>query len=127
MSKGSVRWSIEQLTAHVRKFPESRVTQDIRSENTRKTTSVECNLGNAPLEKVQVQTGSSGRVLIRVTSVRKRLADEDGLCEKYHVDCLRYAGVIQNDDPGKAKIETSQRKAEKGEEEFTRIEVFQLP
>ena len=63
---------------------------------------------------------------MRVTSIRKRLADEDGLCEKYFVDLCRYAGIIPDDAPGVCKIQTGQRKAEKGEEEHTLIEIFNL-
>lgn len=63
---------------------------------------------------------------MRVTSVRKCLLDEDNLCEKYHVDCLRYSGIIPDDSPDKVRIETTQRKAAKGEEEHTLIEVFAL-
>jgi hypothetical protein len=76
--------------------------------------------------EIQVQERVSSRVLVRVTSVRKRLLDEDNLCEKYHCDLLRYAGIIVSDAPGQAKIEVCQEKAEPGGEEFTRIEVFEM-
>lgn len=86
---------------------------------------MERNTGDEPLAKKKVQRPTGSRVLVRVTSVRKRLLDEDNLCEKYHVDLCRYAGVISGDEAGKTKIETAQRKAEKGEEEKVIIEVFQ--
>lgn len=70
------------------------------------------------------ETGHSGRVSVRVTSVRKRLIDEDNLCEKYVVDCCRYAGLIPDDDPGKVKIQVTQRKATKGEAEHTIVEIM---
>ncbi len=69
---------------------------------------------------------NSKRVLVRVTSVRSRLIDEDNLCEKYVVDCCRYAGLIPEDSPGTTKIEVAQRKAGKGEEEHTEVEIRYL-
>lgn len=92
-------------------------------ENPRTTSVVESNTSDAPLEAKEVQGRTDGRFLVRVTSVRKRLADEDGLCEKYVLDCCRYAGLIPDDSPELCKVETSQRKAEKGEEENTIIEI----
>ncbi len=62
----------------------------------------------------------------KLKSVRKRLADEDGLCGKFHTDCLRYAGFIPDDRPEICSIRTTQRKAAKGEDEHTLIEVFQI-
>ena len=84
---------------------------------------LERNLGNGPLAKSEAEKGNPERVLVRVTSVRKRLIDEDNLAEKYHVDCCRYAGLIHGDEPSKTKIEVCQRKAEKGEAEHTIIEI----
>lgn len=68
----------------------------------------------------------TGRFLVRVTSVRTILVDEDNLCEKYVVDCCRYAGLIPEDSPGRTKIEVAQRKAEKGEEPHTEVEIHYL-
>lgn len=79
-----------------------------------------------PLAAVEEKASHSGRFLVRVVSVRKRLLDEDNLCEKFHVDCLRYAGALPSDAPDTTHIETTQRKAGKGEAEHTLIEVFRL-
>jgi hypothetical protein len=84
---------------------------------------VESNTCDAPLEAKEVQGRTDGRFLVRVESVRKRLADEDGLCEKYVLDCCRYAGLIPDDSPELCKVETSQRKTAKGEEEHTQITI----
>ena len=81
---------------------------------------------NAALEPDEVQGGTRQSILVRVTSIRKRLLDEDNLCEKYHVDLCRYAGVISGDEAGQTKIEVAQRKAAKGETEKTIIEVFAI-
>ena len=85
---------------------------------------VESNPWDAPLGAEEVQRPVGERFLVRVTSIRKRLLDEDNLCEKYHVDLCRYAGVLPDDAPGKVQIEVFQQKAAKGESEQTLIEVF---
>jgi hypothetical protein len=79
-----------------------------------------------PLAAGQAKEGNPGRVLVRVTSRRRRLLDEDNLCEKYAVDCCRYAGVIPSDAPDRAKIEVSQEKVTAKEDEGTLIEIFSL-
>ena len=79
--------------------------------------------GNAALVEAQAQGRTGDRILIRIESVRKRLLDEDNLVSKYHTDLCRYSGLIPSDAPGVCKIETSQRKAEKGEEERTEITI----
>jgi hypothetical protein len=62
--------------------------------------------------------------LVRVTAVRKRLLDDDNACEKYHVDCLRYAGVIHSDARSTTRIKTAQRRCAEGESEKVIVEVF---
>ena len=79
--------------------------------------------GNAALVETQVQGRTGDRILVRIESVRKRLLDEDNLVSKYHTDLCRYAGLIPSDAPGVCKIETTQRKAEKGEAERTEITI----
>ena len=79
--------------------------------------------GDAALVAAQAQGGTRERILVRIESVRKRLLDEDNLVSKYHTDLCRYSGLIPSDAPGVCKIETSQRKAEKGEEERTEITI----
>lgn len=78
------------------------------------------------LGQSQSEEGYTAKFLVRVTAVRKRLIDEDNLCEKYHVDCLRYAGIIRDDEPAETHIEVRQRKARTTEVEHVIIEVFQL-
>lgn len=93
---------------------------------TGKATKLERDSGNAALEAPQTQSLHSGRVFVRVTSVRKRLLDPDNLCEKYHLDCLRYAGLLRDDTAAEIDLKTQQRKAAKGEEEHTEIQVDYL-
>jgi len=83
-------------------------------------------LGDGALGATQVQAATRQQFLVRVTSIRKRLLDVDNLCEKYHVDCCRYAGLLPTDAPDATQIEVRQRKAGKGEPEETIIEIFAI-
>ena len=72
------------------------------------------------------KAGDRQRFHVRITSVRRRLIDEDNLVGKFHCDLLRYSGILPSDAPGICHIETMQRKAAKGEEETVEIEVYLL-
>ncbi len=87
---------------------------------------LESNPGDAPLGQKEIQGRTIQKFLVRITSCRRRLLDEDNLCEKYHVDLCRYAGVMPDDAPGEVKIEVCQKKTEKEETEKTIIEVYEL-
>ena len=108
----------------------SRILEQLAKDSAsrpRKAAAVECNTGDAPLGKEEVQGRSDERFRISVVSYRKRLADEDGLCEKYMVDCCRYAGLIPQDSPDVCSIQTSQKKVAKGEPERTEIIIEKIP
>lgn len=107
-----------------RLFPNA--SPDCLAENTRQDAELERDTSNAPLEAVEGQKGAAGRLLIRFVSVRKRLLDPDNLSEKWLLDCLRNCGAIEGDEPEEISLETGQRKVEKGEAEFTLIEIFEL-
>ena len=77
--------------------------------------------------KAKAKGRNSQRFLVRVTSIRRRLIDEDNLCEKYVVDCCRYSGILPCDSPEETRIEIRQRKAGKEEAEMTVVEIFNLP
>lgn len=76
-----------------------------------------------PLAACQAQEATPERVHIRIVSVRKRLLDPDNLFPKWQIDALRYCRIIRGDEPDKITLETTQRKAAKGQEEHTIIEV----
>jgi len=115
------------MTLHGIKSLFANASPDFLARNTGKAPKLERDIGDAPLEKKKVQRRASQKFLIRVTSIRKRLIDEDNLCEKYAVDLCRYAsGGAFGDEAGETKIETTQRKAEKGEEEKVIIEIYEL-
>jgi hypothetical protein len=99
---------------------------DIHPDNSGKAAVLERNPGDGAMGEVQVQKRVGSKVLVRVTSIRKRLLDYDNLCEKYHVDLCRNSGVISGDGPATTLIEVCQQKAEPGAEEETRIEVFEV-
>jgi hypothetical protein len=87
---------------------------------------LERRLGDAALVPAEVKIPDSGRFLVLVTSYRRRLLDEDNLCEKFHVDCCRYAGCIPSDSPAQTKIEVCQVKVGEKDQEFTRVQIFRL-
>jgi hypothetical protein len=82
--------------------------------------------GNKPIQAASNQGSHTGKLLVRVTSFRRRLLDEDNLVEKWHVDALRYAGILPSDAPGDAKIEVGQEKVATKEEEQTVITIEPL-
>lgn len=72
----------------------------------------------------EAEKDGTGRVHIRIVSVRKRLLDPDNLVPKWYIDCLRYCGLIREDTPEAVTLETSQRKCAKGEAERTEITII---
>ena len=103
-----------------------RLNADVLPDDSGQAPKLERDSGDGALGAVQVQKRTGEHFLVRVTSIRKRLLDYDNLCEKYHVDLLRYAGIILGDCPAETQIEVRQEKAEKGEPEEVRIEVFKV-
>jgi hypothetical protein len=79
--------------------------------------------GDESVAAPQVQKTPTGRVLVRIESRRINLLDEDNLCEKFLVDCCRYAGLIPGDAPHQAHIEARQIQVATKEEEETVLSV----
>lgn len=115
-----------EITSRFPKASEAFIRANLEAGYSGASAVVECDFGNATLVAEKVQRPVSERFLVRVTSQRKRLLDEDNLCEKYHVDLCRYAGAIPDDAPDKLKIEVAQSKCGKNEPEQTVIEIFQI-
>jgi len=107
-----------------RLFPHA--TASLLAANSGAAPVMECGLGDGSLAARQDEVVHSGRFLVRVTSRRKRLIDEDNLAEKFHVDCCRYTGWLPSDAPECASIEVRQEKVGKGEPEETLVEIFAL-
>lgn len=96
---------------------------DHNTNHPRQASKLEPNAGVRTLAESEAEKEDSSRILVRVTSARKRLCDEDNLCEKPTVDCLRYCGAIPGDEPEAVGISTGQRKVKEGEAEHTEITV----
>jgi hypothetical protein len=103
-----------------------RANPDLPGGDTGPVAKLERTARHGALGKGQVQAKAGRRFLVRVTSYRSRLLDEDNLAEKYHVDLCRYAGCLPSDAPGTATIETAQVKTGKGEQEKVVVEVYRL-
>lgn len=87
---------------------------------------LECVAGDVALGPAQTEKRAPRRFRVCVCRIGRHLLDEDNIAEKYMVDCLRYAGIIPDDNPGVVSIVATQRKAAKGEPEHTQIEVYEL-
>lgn len=83
--------------------------------------------GARSLATAQAKESHPDFYVVRVTSFRTRLLDTDNLVPKWHVDSLRYAGVLPSDAPDRARIETSQEKVKTKAEERTEIEILITP
>jgi hypothetical protein len=82
--------------------------------------------GDGTVAALPVQKRLGRKFLVRIKSYRKRLLDEDNLCEKFHVDLCRYAGILPGDEAGTTKIEVCQEKVGPKEPERVVIEVFEV-
>jgi hypothetical protein len=103
------RWTQHDLDAHIRR---------------RTATKLERRPGDVPVAASPAQETHPGRRQISVVSRRVRLLDEDNLCEKYHVDALRYAGVIPDDRPQDVSIHVTQERVASYAEEETVITIL---
>lgn len=95
----------------------------IKADNQASTPKLECSAEPKPLAARKAKKADRRFFFIRVTSFRRRLLDEDNLCEKFHVDLCRYVGVLPDDSAAKARIVTTQEKVSRAEEERTEIEI----
>lgn len=86
------------------------------------SSNLEQGIGNEPVGEKKAK-GFNRCVSIHYRSIRKRLADSDGLCSKYVTDALVDVGILRGDDPQCVKeVSYSQ---EKGKEEKTIIEIME--
>ena len=120
-SKYTESWLRERLKANP-----SLSCPDLETVNPRETSTAQPAPRYEPLGASQVQKENPGRFLVRVKSYRVRLADEDGLIGKYHIDCLRYAGYLPNDSPEICRIESPTQEKCKAGEERVEIELYRL-
>jgi len=81
-------------------------------------------------ESMGQKEGKNGhpiRLLVSVTSFRRRLLDPDNLIPKYFVDCLRYCGILSGDTEAEVDLRISQKKVSSKAEERTEIEIDLIP
>jgi hypothetical protein len=119
-----VRLTAEQLR-EIESKPGYRVSGSVGGG--RKGSKLEPDTRDAALVEAQAKAGDTGVFYVRVVSFRRRLLDEDNLCEKFFVDCCRYAGLLPSDAAGKARIAVSQEKVGSEAEERTEIIIDRAP
>src|SRR3954462_8695061 len=58
----------------------------------------------------ETETYFKGRCSVRVTSLRRRLIDQDNVWVKHHLDALCEAGILVDDGPNWCQLEVHQVK-----------------
>ena len=97
-----------------------KILNETDNNTTVPASNVEQDIGNDELRATKA-TPLNSRVSIHVHSIRKRLADIDGISAKAAIDGLVHAGILTDDSPKEvSKISYSQ---EKGPVEMTIIEL----
>jgi hypothetical protein len=85
-------------------------------------------LCNDPVAEAPREESHYQRVIVRITSFRRKFLDPDNLIggSKYFTDGLRYAGLISGDAEAQIRLEVSQQKVSSKAAECTRIEIIPL-
>jgi len=86
------RWSVHDYQAYISR----RMLKDHRTGTRAEPQPA---VRDEPLGTKATPRSNSPRYRIVVVSYRRRLCDIDNLAGKFHVDGLRYAGVIPDDNP----------------------------
>jgi len=127
VNAGKLKQLFPRISRDVLRLSAEAGEADIQSHDPGPAPFMEPNPGDGAVGKVPVQKGTGRKFFIRVTAIRTRLLDWDNLCEKYHVDLLRYASAgVFGDSPATTQIEVRQEKAQAGEREEVRLEVFEV-
>lgn len=79
--------------------------------------------GNEPLGTETLTLKYSGKCKVSLKFYRKRLADVDGNCGKYHLDFFRYCGAIRDDSVEEIVYEVLPQEKVSSEAE-ERVEIF---
>ncbi len=101
-------------------------TIESQISRSRKEHYLESDSSDASLQAEKLQVNYSGKVRVRITFYRRRLADYSrAISEKALVDCLQYAGLIEGDSEKEIWYEDGgQKKVESDQEERTEIELI---
>ena len=111
-----------ELRTIITKQRERNAAPDAQDSGEGKVSNVEPRLGYEPLRKGQLALDYTGRARLIVKVYRKRLTDPLGDCTKYHIDGLRYAGLLKDDSDAEISLtEEPHQKVEDESEE--RVEI----
>lgn len=114
----------QELESILKRNPSLSTETDGCSKNSRESPKLESDSKQKLVRGKKDKDRGTEQVYICITDIRRRLTDDDNLCEKFTVDCLRRYGVLKDDSVKFARIFTTQRKCEKGEDPHTLIEIF---
>lgn len=95
----------------------------IEANRSRTSALMEHSAWNDAVETHPAETRAPGKLHIRFISRRQRLCDPDNLSVKWLLDCLRYCGAIEGDEPEKITLEVQQEKVKLKSHECTIIEI----
>lgn len=112
-----MKWTKEQYDTY-----QKRIATNQASHERQPSPKPEQIVRDEPMGKEEAE-GQYTRRRVSITSHRVRLLDPDNLCIKYHVDGLRYAGVIRDDTTNDIELFVKQHKVATRKEEKTEIEV----
>ena len=107
--------------------PTTMHTQPLQADSDAPTPLTKRSARTRSLATIKAQESDTRFRVVRVKSFRVRLLDSDNLVPKWHIDSLRYAGILPSDAPDRARIETSQEKVGSKAEERTEIEILITP
>ena len=113
-----MKWTKEQYDKYQKRLALSTQAHTSRPPSTKSKPTIL----HEPLVKEETQ-GQDTRRRVTISSYRHRLLDQDNLCIKYHLDGLRYAGVIRDDTANDIELFVRQYKVKTRQEERTEIEV----
>lgn len=96
----------------------------IKDRNARASTKPKHNPKHEPLEENGVKEANTIRPVVCITSFTTRLQDPDNTFAKYHIDSLRYSGVIKDDRAQDIELFVYQEKVKTKKEEKIEIEII---
>lgn len=121
---------MSQVLAHNAKVMDDRkkkYERDNQVGNSRIAAKDQSDTGDRVPETVPAKAVYSGRVSVCITSFVHRTGDADSFFPKYHIDCLRYAGIISDDTEAEIELTVRQKKIGKSEQARTEILITPLP
>lgn len=114
-----MRWSTKELEEYnARRAAKRRVQTKSEDSSEGRSAQPEPPIQAGPLEEKKTEGDDRGfggegkqKFLVEVIAYRKRLLDMDNACVKYHIDGLRYGGVLPDDNHTLTEIRVRQVKS----------------